>query len=309
MLKRIAISTLIALVLTVAVWATLVASYDEERGTQNVVAVSAEPTGSTDTDDRLAALSFNGQAESLSWASMDISVEVNGVFHSCGFGAQSLPSATDALVQPRLGADGHTFTTVVDATNEDAFTHVLIPAQTLGGEDEYTMRFSSTDVYLAEDVRWAFLEGVEFNEVTSSDNITFSNETTERLEWYEYDLTVHRITPIEGVYLFDVEGVTYKVQFVSYYNQNDERRYPTMLMAALDPTAFPALTNPDLVSPAPCLIVSGDDDLVTWNANETVLLYEHGTTIRSDEAPLTVRVRYEAVDVRIVEVLSTSAEE
>jgi hypothetical protein len=308
MLKRIAIGILLALLVMGVVWTAVVVSYEENKGTDNVVNVSVEPTSTNQEEDLLATLSFEDGGETLKWASLEVSVTIGGVDHACGFGQQSVPSEAGALVKPHLGADGQTFTTVVDATNEASFTHLALPEQVLGTEAQHTMRFSSTDVFLSEGVRWAFVEDVALSDVNSTEGLTFSNDTSQRLEWYDYDITVHRVTPVEGVYVLDVNGSMYKVQFVSYYNEDDERRYPTIMVAAFSPASFPALLDPSLVSPAPCLIVAGDDDLTTWDANETVQLFEHDQPLRSGNEVMVVSVRYEGVEVRIVESPSSSTE-
>ena len=308
MLKRIAIGTALALLMVGVVWTAVVVSYEEPRGTDNVVTVQAEPTSTNKEEDLLATLSFGDGGETLAWASLEVSVIIDDDAYACGFGQQSVPSEAGALVKPRLGADGQTFTTVVDATDESSFTHLALPEQVLGTEAQHTMRFSSTDVFLSEGVRWAFIEDVAFAEVDSTEGLTFSNDTSERLEWYDYDITVHRITPVEGVYVLEVNGSAFKVQFVSYYNEDDERRYPTIMVAAFNPEGFPALSDPTLVSPAPCLIVAGDGDLTTWNANETVQLFEHGQPLRSGEEAMVVSVRYEGIEVRIVESLASPTE-
>ena len=301
MWKRILAASSLGLVVVVSIWATLVVSYEADRGTANTVVVSYVPSSTVGSSDHLATLAFDGEAENLSWGSLEVALEINGVSHKCGFGQQSIPSDEGALVQPKLGADGQTFTTVVDATDEESFTFLSVPEQQRSGEDQYTMRFSSTDVFLADGVKWAFVENVAFTDLTSTRDVEFSNDTSERLSWYEYDFAVHRITPLEGVYVFRVDNVDYKVQFVSYYNADDERRYPTMQIAAFDPTSFPALSNPDLVSPAPCLVVAGDTDLTQWSFNETIELHENGFELRSGEEAMVLSIRYEDVEVRIVQ--------
>ena len=302
MWKRILTVLGIGLVLVVSVWTSMVVSYEADRGTENTVAVEYMSSGTAGTSDHLATLAFDGEAENLSWASLEVALEINGTIHGCGFGQQSIPSAEGALIQPRLGADGYTFTTVVDATDDASFTHLSLPDQQLGTEEAHTMRFSSTDVYLADGVTWAFVENIEFNDLVSVENMTFTNDTSERLSWYEYDLAVHRVTPVNGIYVLRLDDADYKVQFVSYYNANDERRYPTMKIAAFDTTSFPALSNPDLVSPSPCLVVAGDTDLTQWTANESIQLHENGFDLRAGDEEMVLYIRYEDIEVRIVEV-------
>ncbi len=309
MIKRVLAALAVALFIGGLLWWSMVQGYEPNRGTDNVVEVEAKNPSTAGSTDLLASVAFQPGGEPLLWSSVDMTLVVNGTSYACGFGQRSLPSAADALIHPVLGADGQTFTTVVDATDEEAFTFVSIPHQREGNASNHSLRFSSTDIFVGEGHDWAFLENVGFDDVVSSDNISFSNNTEERLEWYTYDLSVHRVTPTNGVYVFQFEGVHYKVKFVSYYNEDDERRYPTMLVASLDASAFPALDDPTLVSPAPCLLQAGDGELVYWNATETVELYEQNVNIRQDSTPMVLQMAYEGVEVRIVEITATSTEQ
>ena len=60
-----------------------------------------------------------------------------------------------------------------------------------------------------------------------------SNDTNDRLEWYEYDISVHRADPNDGVYVIQKDDMSFKIKFLTYYNSDDESRYPTMLIASL----------------------------------------------------------------------------
>ena len=75
-----------------------------------------------------------------------------------------------------------------------------------------------------------------------------SNDTSERLEWYEYDLSVHRVNPNEGGVVVK-DDMAFKINFLTYYNQDDESRYPTMQIAAIGNASFPALEDPNLLFP------------------------------------------------------------
>jgi len=299
--KRALAALLLGLGVVFAVWTSLVVSYESDLGTDNSIEATFAQTGTNETDDALATLAFAPGSENLTWSSLDIAVLIEGERHACGFGSQSLPAANGVLVEPRLGADGLTFTTAVDATDEEVFTHFSLPHQRHGDAENFTLRFSTTDIYMADGVQWSYLSGATFGDVQTTADVVFSNDTTQRLEWYEYDLAVHRVTPNKGVYLFQVDQQTYKVQFLSYYDENDESRHPTMMIGALENSSFPALNDPELVSPSPCLIVAGDDDLSYWNANETIHLVEQNIDIRSQNETIELDIRYEGKDVRIVE--------
>ena len=89
MWKRIAIGFGLAIVLVVAAWSALVVSYESDLGTSNTVVVTFEPVGSNNSDDTLASLAFKGNdAENLSWASLQVSVNVDGQSFGCSFGSQ-----------------------------------------------------------------------------------------------------------------------------------------------------------------------------------------------------------------------------
>ena len=107
--------------------------------------------------------------------------------------------------------------------------------------------------------------------------------------------------PKTGVYLIEQNGMQFKLQFLTYYNAEDESRYPTLMIAALNGSSFPALNDPLLVSPSPCLIVAGDDDTQTWNATETILLRENDQNIWVADQSIVVIATYEGVEIRIIE--------
>ena len=302
MWKRIAIGLSLSTILVVAVWSALVVSYESDLGTSNTVVATFDPSGSNSSDDDIASLAFEGSdAENLSWASLQVSVEVEGQSYGCSFGSQSTVSQSPTLVSPRLAADGLTFTTEIDATSETSFTHFSLPEQGLGNETNYTMRFSKTDVFFSEEVRWTFISDVTMDDDVVIDESDLSTDSENRLEWYDYDLAVHRVDPKTGVYLIEQNGMQFKLQFLTYYNAEDESRYPTLMIAALNGSSFPALNDPLLVSPSPCLIVAGDDDTQTWNATETILLRENDQNIWVADQSIVVIATYEGVEIRIIE--------
>ena len=56
----------------------------------------------------------------------------------------------DGKVTPKLGADGFTFTTEIDATDSESYTHFDLPGQLESNSTDYWMKFSSTDIYLSD---------------------------------------------------------------------------------------------------------------------------------------------------------------
>ncbi|MGB0330093.1 MAG: hypothetical protein ACPGCU_05680, partial [Candidatus Poseidoniaceae archaeon] len=218
--------------IVLAAWTYLVVSYDSPLGTDNVVVIDRTLT-SNGTSDILATLSFEDGAEDLDWASMLIEIQVAEQAYTCSFGSQSVDLVEDAKVNSRLSSDGVTFSTTIDATSEDSFTYFSVPTQGEGNESNYTVRASKTDVFFSEGVEWIYLSEVSFQDVDSVNESELSNSTTDRLEWYSYDLAAHRITPNDGTYALLQDGMLYKMQFVSYYNENDESRHISVLTSAL----------------------------------------------------------------------------
>ena len=279
-------------------WTYLVVSYESPLGTDNRVLVS-DPTDSLSngSTDKLVTLAFAEGDEDLAWTSVQIEVTANEKQYTCSFGSQSAEDSNTDKVTSMLGADGMTFTTVVDAT-ADSFTYFDLPNQQESNDSAYSIRFSKTDIFLSEGVQWAFVEGKNIGEITSA-NVSWSNETDDRLDWYTYDMAVHRVNPNEGTYLLLEDGIIYKLEILSYYNEDDESRFPTMLISALNKTEYPALNDPNLVIPSPCLIESNDDTFSYWNSTETVTLSENGIDICPGECTFEVNILFETAKVKI----------
>ena len=290
------VATALVATIVLGAWTYLVVSYDSPLGTDNIVAIdrSATSNGSTDI---LATLSFQDGAEDLDWASMMIEVVVDEESYTCSFGSQSVAVDEEAKVVSRLSSDGVTFSTTIDATSEDVFTYLSIPMQGEGNESNYTIRASKTDIFFSEGTQWIYLQGTDFRDVNTVNESEMSNSTSDRLEWYTYDLAAHRITPNDGTYILSQEGVLYKMQFLSYYNENDESRYISMLTSSLTPEEHPALLNPDLVVPSPCLIETTGDS-AQWNASESITLREQDIDICGENCIMNIQITYEMVAVK-----------
>ena len=290
------VATALVATIVLAAWTYLVVSYDSPLGTNNVVVIERSST-SNGTSDILATLSFEDGAEDLDWASMLIEIQVDERAYTCSFGSQSVDLVEDAKVNSRLSSDGVTFSTTIDATSEDSFTYFSVPTQGEGDESNYTVRASKTDVFFSEGTEWMYLSGVSFQDVDSVNESELSNSTTDRLEWYSYDLAAHRITPNDGTYVLLQDGMLYKMQFVSYYNENDESRHISVLTSAFVPEEHPALLDPTLVAPSPCLIETFGDT-VQWNATESITLREQDTQICAEDCSLNINITYEMIAVK-----------
>ena len=295
--KKLAAAVAILVVIAAAFWSYLVVTYESELGTSNVVQVDlTDSVSNSGTDNQLVSLDFSSGAEDLSWSSLEISLLIDEQTYGCSFGSQSNSELGGSKVAPRLGADGQTFTTEVDATDSESYTFFDAAQQMESNGSDFWMKFSSTDIYLDSDVTWAFVGGAEFSDVQTMPD-EMSNQTEDRLEWYEYDMSVHRVNPNDGVYVFAKDEMSFKVKFLTYYNEADESRYPTMQIASVGNSSFPALENPDLVVPSPCKIVTDDQDTVFWNANETIHLIENGENLCDDVCIIELELKYETIDV------------
>ena len=290
------VATSLVATIVFAAWAYLVVSYDSPLGTDNVVTIDRSAT-SNETNDILATLSFEDGAEHLDWASMSIEIQVDEQSYTCSFGSQSVDVDEDAKVNSRLSSDGVTFSTTIDATSEDSSTYFSVPMQGEGNESNHTIRASKTDVFFDDGIHWTYLSGVSFQDADSVNESELSNLTTDRLEWYSYDLAAHRVVPNDGTYVFLQDGVFYKMQFVSYYNENDESRYISVLTSALVPGDHPALLDPTLVAPSPCLIETSGDTIL-WIATESITLREQDTQICFETCSMNINITYEMIAVK-----------
>lgn len=305
--KRWLAVTCCLLVAVAAGWTFLVVNYESDLGTSNVILVSdASENASIATDDALVVLTFSEADEDLSWSSMQIELVAEDERFTCSFGSQSAASKNASKVTASLGADGSTFTTIVDATDETSFTHLDIPGQTATDEANHTIRLSKTDAFLAEGVRWSFVEGIPYEDLNAFESSNLSNATEDRLEWYTYDFAEHRVQPNDGFYVIETDGMMFKMQFLSYYNQADEGRHPTLLIAALNGTTFPALTDVSLVQPSPCLIQTNSDAGSVWAANASITLVENGVQICDGPCTLKLEASFETFPIQVEGVESIS---
>ncbi len=297
--KRLAAAITVIAAVAAASWSYLVITYESDLGTMNIVQVDlTDSVSDSRIDNQLVSLDFASGAEDLSWSSLEINLMVADGVYGCSFGSQSNSETDDGKVLPKLGADGQTFTTVVDATDTESYTYFDVAQQLESNQSEFWMKFSSTDIYLHGDVTWAFVEGADFSEVHSVPEV-MSNQTQDRLEWYEYDMAVHRVNPNDGVYVLVKDEVSFKVKFLTYYNADDESRYPTMQIASIDNSSFPALENTDIVVPSPCSIITNDLDSDFWNANETIRLFENGVNLCDGICVIELQIKYETINVEI----------
>ncbi|MCH1442929.1 MAG: hypothetical protein L7U53_03555, partial [Candidatus Poseidoniaceae archaeon] len=172
--KRWASVTAVVLLSVGVAWTFLVVSYESPLGTNNRVLVS-DPDGSLSngSTDEIVSLSFAEGGEDLAWTSVQIELTANEQQYTCSFGSQSAEGSNDGSVKSTLGADGSTFTTVIDATM-DTFTYFDLPNQQESNESDHTMKFSKTDIFFSEGIQWAFIEDKNIDEITSINTSSWS---------------------------------------------------------------------------------------------------------------------------------------
>ncbi|MEK9738585.1 MAG: hypothetical protein VW438_02525 [Euryarchaeota archaeon] len=283
-------------------WTYLVTSYETDRGTSNVIGFEINSTNhDSQSNNELITLSIIEGEDDLEWSSLELSLSVDGENYPCSFGIHS-QSNSEGLVVAKLGADGATFTTEIDATDTNSFTHFDLPNQMLGNETNYWLKFSSTDIFLGDNISWTFLEDSEFSDVLDKPSKELSKNNGERLEWYTYDISVHRVNPNDGVYIFSTEEEFFKVKFLTYYNINDESRYPTMLISSLNGTTNPALSNSEIIAESPCVISTEYSNTTHWNFTETITLMENGINLCNLDCNIILEIRFEGLEVMAREI-------
>ena len=110
-------------------------------------------------------------------------------------------------------------------------------------------------------------------------------------------MTTHRIEAEDKIYVIKIDKRAYKIKFISYYNEDDEPRYVTFMIGVLDNTTFPALSNPDLVSPAKCTIIELNDKSELWEKDEAIAIYENDFNICSTSCSIKITITYEGIVV------------
>lgn len=291
---------IIAIICAIAVgsgyWYYLVMSYESDLGSNNTFVLDDHTSEiSNSTNDSLLNIRFDSGSDRLEWAYTGITIDDGQNEYDCTLGGLSSTNQQSGKVQSNLNVDGLTFTIFVDATSESSFTQMSLPWMSESESSNFSLRFSKTDIYLGVNVSWMQIDGSNFNEITEMPDNNFSSDTSEKLDWYDYDLSTHRISPKDSVFLFTDEQTTYKVQFLNYYNEADESRYVTFIAARLAGEMIPAMNDPNLVQSSPC-IISDDDNY--WSNDEVIHLKENGIDICTTSCRLEIRVTYENVPLK-----------
>ena len=281
------------------IWAFMISSYEEDLGTNNIfVANDSADNLTNERNNSLFELSFSNAEDDLEWSKLSISIQNETEKMGCSKGNFTSNKGSESKISTKLGSDGITFTAIVDATSEEEFTYVDLDNLIEGNNSNFNMRFSKTDIYLSDRVTGTIIEEIEFEELVSVPNQEFTETSDDRLDWYDYKLSTHRVEVKDKIYVIGIENNFYKIKFLSYYNENDDGRYVSFMIGALDNTTFPALSNPDLVSPAKCTIIELNDKSELWEKNETIAIYENDFNICSEPCSIKITITYEGIVVK-----------
>ena len=298
-LKQIGMGIVGLVVVVGAAWGFMINSYEEDVGTNNIF--TANDSSSNLTNERnnsLFELSFSSAEEDLEWSKLSIRIQNETETMDCSKGNFTSKDIGNAKVSPKLSSDGITFSVMIDATSEEEFTHVNLNELKETDQTSYDIRFSKTDIYLSENVTGIIVEDKAFEEVTDLPDQDFTETSEERLDWYDYKITTHRIEVEDKIYIVKIDQNYYKIKFTSYYNEDDEPRYVSFMIGAIGDTEFAALSNPELVSPAKCTIIEFGEKTESWEISEKIAIFENDFNICNSACVIKITVTYEGVPVK-----------
>tara|TARA_B100000003_G_scaffold77820_1_gene69779 strand:+ start:1709 stop:2629 length:921 start_codon:yes stop_codon:yes gene_type:complete len=287
--KKIALSGVISLLLIGGIWYFLITSYTPELTTENEIELSDSQAELTNqSNDLLFQASFSYGQDNLEWSKISMTIVYDNTEFDCTKSGLTSDLTYDSSVQSKLNADGGSFTVEVNADTED-FVMLKFDNMQQTNDSDYDMKFSKTDIFLGENVTGIALDE-DFEDVNSIPSIEFDENSETRLEWYDYDLSVHRVIPKSLTYVVNDSNVFYKLQFISYYNSEDESRFISFIISNIGDGEFPATNNENLIKTAPCLISSTNQSI--WQHNETISVSENGIDICDNSCSISVEIRY-----------------
>ena len=287
--KKIALSGVISLLLIGGIWYFLITSYTPELTTENEIELSDSQAELTNqSNDLLFQASFSYGQDNLEWSKISMTIVYDNTEFDCTKSGLTSDLSYDSPVQSKLNADGGSFTVEVNADTED-FVMLKFDNMQQTNDSDYDMKFSKTDIFLGENVTGIALDE-DFEDVNSIPSIEFDENSETRLEWYDYDLSVHRVIPKSLTYVVNDSNVFYKLQFISYYNSEDESRFISFIISNIGDGEFPATNNENLIKTAPCLISSTNQSI--WQHNETISVSENGIDICDNSCSISVEIRY-----------------
>ena len=302
--KKIGIGVLAVILLVGGIWGFMISSYDEDLGTNNEFSAKDSVKNlTTEKNNSLFGLSFSKADESLEWSKLRISIDNGTERMDCSKGNFTSNDIGKSKVSPKLSSDSITFTVIIDATSEDEFTYLDMFNLVESNSSNFNLRFSKTDIFLSDNTTGTIIQDKSFEELIDIPEQEFTESSDERLDWYDYKLSTHRVEPEDKIYVIKVNDDYFKIKFTSYYNKDDEARYVSFMIGALGNTEFPALSNPLLVSPAKCTIIEmSKSDF--WEENEMLEIYENDFDICNVTCSIKIFITYENISVKGSEVVT-----
>ena len=302
--KKIGIGALAITLIVGGIWGFMITSYDVDLGTNNEFSAQDSVENLTiDKNNSLFNLSFSKADESLEWSKLRISIDNGTERMDCSKGNFTSNDIGKSKVSPKLSSDSITFTVIIDATSEDEFTYLDMFNLVESNSSNFNIRFSKTDIFLSDNTTGTIIQDKSFEELIDIPEQEFTESSDERLDWYDYKLSTHRVEPEDKIYVIKVNDDYFKIKFTSYYNKDDEARYVSFMIGALGNTEFPALSNPLLVSPAKCTIIEmSKSDF--WEENEMLEIYENDFDICNVTCSIKIFITYEDISVKGTEVVT-----
>ena len=303
--KNIGIGVVAVMLISGGIWFFMISSYEEDLGTKNKFrAIDSTNNLTLEKNNSLFDLSFSESEESLEWSKLRISIDNGTERMDCSKGNFTSNEIGKSKVFPKLSSDGVTFTVMIDATSEEDFTYLDMSNLVEGDSSKFNLRFSKTDIYLSENTTGTIVQDKSFEELSDIPDQDFTETSAERLDWYDYKLSTHRVEPEDKIYVIKVDNTFFKIKFTSYYNEDDEARHVSFLIGALGDIEFPALSNPLLVSPAKCIIIESDFKSDFWEETEIIGIYENNFDICSETCSIKIFITYENISVKGTKVVS-----
>ena len=286
--RRIAVMVVFMVSIVLTGYYLNIVTFENSLGTQNTLEVSTGASTES-SNDVLMEVSFAKGAENLSWNSIQLELNVDGETYPCMVGGLSSVAKDNGTVQSKLNADGKTFTINIDTSGEDT-QYLDLHAMSVTNESSFSLSVLQTDIFLGEGREGLAIDS-GFSQIEEDTEYILDENDEQRLEWYSYDFSVHRIIPDSKVYIVEDRGVMFKVQFLNYYNSDDAPRHITLLAAPLGNASIPALTDESMIQIAPCTVLENGDGV--WGAEEVISLQENGIDICEGECTVTIVALFE----------------
>ncbi len=303
--KQIGIIAVSLIMILGGIWFFMISSYEEDLGTKNKFrAIDSTNNLTLEKNNSLFDLSFSESEESLEWSKLRISIDNGTERMDCSKGNFTSNEIGKSKVSPKLSSDGVTFTVMIDATSEEDFTYLDISNLVEGDSSKFNLRFSKTDIYLSENTTGTIVQDKSFEELSDIPDQDFTETSAERLDWYDYKLSTHRVESEDKIYVIKVDDTFFKIKFTSYYNEDDEARHVSFLIGTLGDIEFPALSNPLLVTPAKCIIIESDFKSDFWEETEIIGIYENNFDICSETCSIKIFITYENISVKGTKVVN-----